>query len=205
MTDLSFPLLEVRLPTFFMASRSLGSRLLLQSFDVRTLKYVHEKYPNIRLLYLVDKSAGSYGEAMARIGFTPYAISPDFPMITQDFVSKAKAEGMRVIPYTVDTKEATLKMKRPHNAVAGRIDTITHYTYRKAVFRIWDTAFCMAKGRHLLSQSPLLRPLLTRHAQVSRWRKPCNTLEYPAEVAVRLETNALRYSLERHVAVDGGV
>ncbi len=111
MTDLSFPLLEVRLPTFFMASRSLGSRLLLQSFDVRTLKYVHEKYPNIRLLYLVDKSAGSYGEAMARIGFTPYAISPDFPMITQDFVSKAKAEGMRVIPYTVDTKEATLKMK----------------------------------------------------------------------------------------------
>ena len=108
-----------------LASRSLGSRLLLQSFDVRTLKYVHEKYPNIRLLYLVDKSAGSYGEAMARIGFTPYAISPDFPMITQDFVSKAKAEGMRVKPYTVDTKEATLKMKE-----AGVDAIITNYPDR---------------------------------------------------------------------------
>ena len=94
-----------------LASRSLGSRLLLQSFDVRTLKYVHKRWPNIRLLYLVDKSVGSYDEAMHRLGFTPYAISPDFPMINAEFVEKAKADGMRVIPYTVDTEDEAVKMK----------------------------------------------------------------------------------------------
>lgn len=87
-----------------LSSRSLGSRLLLQCFDIRTLKYIHEKYPNIRLLYLIDKSAGTYDEAMKRLGFKPYAISPDFPLITADFVSRAHKDGMRVIPYTVDSK-----------------------------------------------------------------------------------------------------
>lgn len=110
-----------------LASRSLGSRLLLQSFDVRTLKYVHEKYPNVRLLYLVDKSVGGYDEAMRRLGFTPYAISPDFPMIDADFVSRAKADGMRVIPYTVDSEKEALRMKE-----AGVDAIITNYPDRMA-------------------------------------------------------------------------
>ena len=108
-----------------LASRSLGSRLLLQSFDVRTLKYVHERWPNIRLLYLVDKSVGSYDEAMGRLGFTPYAISPDFPMINADFVKKAHADGMRVIPYTVDREKDAVKMKE-----AGVDAIITNYPDR---------------------------------------------------------------------------
>ncbi len=108
-----------------LASRSLGSRLLLQSFDVRTLKYVHERWPNIRLLYLVDKSTGSYDEAMSRLGFTPYAISPDFPMINADFVKKAHADGMRVIPYTVDREKDAVKMKE-----AGVDAIITNYPDR---------------------------------------------------------------------------
>ena len=108
-----------------LASRSLGSRLLLQSFDVRTLKYVHERWPNIRLLYLVDKSVGSYDEAMSRLGFTPYAISPDFPMINADFVKKAHADGMRVIPYTVDREKDAVKMKE-----AGVDAIITNYPDR---------------------------------------------------------------------------
>lgn len=110
-----------------LASRSLGSRLLLQSFDVRTLKYVHEKYPNVRLLYLVDKSVGGYDEAMRRLGFTPYAISPDFPVIDADFVSRAKADGMRVIPYTVDSEKEALRMK-----AAGVDAIITNYPDRMA-------------------------------------------------------------------------
>ena len=108
-----------------LASRSLGSRLLLQSFDVRTLKYVHKRWPNIRLLYLVDKSVGSYDEAMRRLGFTPYAISPDFPVINAEFVEKAKADGMRVIPYTVDTEDEAVKMKE-----AGVDAIITNYPDR---------------------------------------------------------------------------
>lgn len=92
-------------------SRSLGSRLLLQSFDLRTLKYVHETYPNVRLLYLIERSAKNYDEAMKRLGFVPYAISPDSPMVTPGFMSKAKAAGMRVIPYTVDAEKEAKRLE----------------------------------------------------------------------------------------------
>ena len=108
-----------------LSSRSLGSRLLLQCFDIRTLKYIHEKYPNIRLLYLIDKSAGTYDEAMKRLGFKPYAISPDFPLITADFVSRAHKDGMRVIPYTVDSKADAQRV-----AGAGVDAIITNYPDR---------------------------------------------------------------------------
>ena len=92
---------------------------------MRTLKYVHERWPNIRLLYLIDKSVGSYDEAMGRLGFTPYAISPDFPMINADFVKKAHADGMRVIPYTVDREKDAVRMKE-----AGVDAIITNYPDR---------------------------------------------------------------------------
>lgn len=105
-----------------LSSRYLGSRLLLQSFDVRTLKYVHSKYPDIRLLYLIDSKAGSYDKAMSRLGFVPYAIGPDCSMVSPALVSKAKAAGMRVIPYTVDTKAETQKMVK-----AGVNAIITNY------------------------------------------------------------------------------
>lgn len=108
-----------------LSSRNLGSRLLLQSFDVRTLKYVHSKYPDIRLLYLVDNTSGGYDKAMKTLGFVPYAIGPDYPMVSATFVSKAKAAGMRVIPYTVDTKAVAQKMVR-----AGVDAIITNYPDR---------------------------------------------------------------------------
>ena len=92
-------------------SRSLGSRLLLQSFDLRTLKYVHEKYPNVHILYLINRSSKSYDEAMKRLGFTPYAISADSPMINKDFLKKAKSAGMRVIPYTVDMEKEAQRLE----------------------------------------------------------------------------------------------
>ena len=89
------------------------------------MKYIHEKYPNIRLLYLIDKSAGTYDEAMKRLGFKPYAISPDFPLITADFVSRAHKDGMRVIPYTVDSKADAQRV-----AGAGVDAIITNYPDR---------------------------------------------------------------------------
>ena len=105
-----------------LGSRNLGARLLLQSFDVRTLKYVHSKYPSARLLYLIDSTSGTYDKAMAVLGFVPYAIGPDYTMVNSAFVSKAKSAGMRVIPYTVDNKADAQKMVK-----AGVNAIITNY------------------------------------------------------------------------------
>ncbi len=46
-------------------------------------------------------------------------------MINAEFVEKAKADGMRVIPYTVDTEDEAVKMKE-----AGVDAIITNYPDR---------------------------------------------------------------------------
>lgn len=108
-----------------LSTRNLGSRLLVQSFDVRTLKYLHDKYPQMRLLYLIDNTSGGYDAAMTKLGFVPYAVGPDYPMVNAAFVAKAKTAGMRVIPYTVDTKADAQKMVK-----AGVNAIITNYPDR---------------------------------------------------------------------------
>lgn len=85
-------------------SRHLGSRLLLQSFDLRTLKYVHENWPNVRLLYLVSDTDGTYRQCIDRLGFKPYAISNDYKATDRAFIEAAHADGVGVIPYTVDDR-----------------------------------------------------------------------------------------------------
>jgi len=92
-------------------SRSLGSRLLLQSFDLRTLRYVHEKWPNVHLLYLTEKESGTYQQAIKALGFKPFAISDDSPYTDKAFVEAAHTDGVGVIPYTVDDKAEAQRLK----------------------------------------------------------------------------------------------
>ena len=40
-------------------------------FDPRTLNYLHERYPSVRLSYLVEDSVASFEEMMSRLDFTP--------------------------------------------------------------------------------------------------------------------------------------
>ena len=62
---------------------------------------------------------------MTKLGFVPYAVGPDYSMVNAAFVAKAKSAGMRVIPYTVDTKADAQKMVK-----AGVNAIITNYPDR---------------------------------------------------------------------------
>ena len=55
----------------------------MQSFDVRTLKYLHAKYPQMRLLYLIDNTSGGYDAAMTKLGFVLMPSVPTIPWSTQ--------------------------------------------------------------------------------------------------------------------------
>lgn len=91
-------------------SRYLGSRLIIQSFDIRTLKYIHQKYPNVRIHYLVGQSAGTFWNAIERLGFMPEAITPEHKMVTPDFVAAAKKAGVKVIVWTVNSEADAKRM-----------------------------------------------------------------------------------------------
>lgn len=79
-------------------------RFTLQSFDTRALEYMHSQYPSIKLSYLVE-TKGSLKKHLEKLSFTPAVYSPDFTLLSKKDIDAAHKLGMRVIPWTVNTKE----------------------------------------------------------------------------------------------------
>jgi glycerophosphoryl diester phosphodiesterase len=108
-------------------------RVVIQSFDFRVLKYIHENYPKIRLAALVENTK-SIDANLKALGFIPEIYSPAYQLLSADKVkylhSKKPSNGngnghgkgngnangkkLRVIPWTVNEikdMEALKKMK----------------------------------------------------------------------------------------------
>ena len=92
-------------------SKELGYRVIVQSFDVRTLEYLRSKYPSLCLSYLVEDSTMSFEEQMDKLNFVPQYYSPESRMLNAETVAKAHEMGMQVLPWTVDDMQEALRMK----------------------------------------------------------------------------------------------
>ncbi len=84
-------------------AKNLGKRLTIQSFDVRPLQLIHKQYPDIALSYLTANPK-SLTENLALLGFTPPIYSPYYKTVTSETVKASHQQGMRIIPWTVNTK-----------------------------------------------------------------------------------------------------
>lgn len=80
-------------------------RFILQSFDVRVLKYLHAKYPEISLSYLVEEKKVKAVDVKKILGFIPQVFSIDFNLLTYEDIPLYHDQGMRIVPWTVNTKE----------------------------------------------------------------------------------------------------
>ncbi|MEJ7767051.1 MAG: glycerophosphodiester phosphodiesterase family protein [Chitinophagaceae bacterium] len=80
------------------------SRTTVQSFDIRPLRYLHAKHPSIVLSYLVEK-AGTLQSQLDKLGFVPETYSPQLSFVTQELVKQCHEQGMKIIPWTVNTTE----------------------------------------------------------------------------------------------------
>lgn len=89
----------------FLHSKQLDDRLVVQSFDVRALNYMHEKYPEFILSYLVDAKAPDFETYMAKLKFTPQWLSPHHSITDETLVQKCHERGMKIVPWTVDNPE----------------------------------------------------------------------------------------------------
>ena len=104
-------------------------RVVIQSFDIRVLQYVHKKYPEVRLSFLVD-NLKSIDENLQDLGFRPSIYSPDYKLLSKDEVQHCHALSMRVIPWTVNEVNDMLELKN------WNVDGfITDYPDRAAKFR----------------------------------------------------------------------
>lgn len=86
-------------------SRNIGDRFLVKSFDMRPLKYLHKRHPEVVVAYLADRKR-TLQENIDSLGFVPHIYSPNQGLMTKELVEECKARGIKIIPWTVNSKEA---------------------------------------------------------------------------------------------------
>lgn len=118
--------------------KGIKKRTIIQSFDVRTLKILHQLEPQLPLSLLVSgkmvlseeqlkkyglsqqevaeyfkkisESKGGLEEDLNNLGFVPAIYSPYYTGVDAQLVKKVHEKKMRIIPWTVDKKEDMLAL-----------------------------------------------------------------------------------------------
>ena len=91
--------------------KKIADRVIIQSFDARSLKVVSEKYPSIKLSYLIDVGDTIPLKNFKKLlGFRPDIISPDYSLLTQQITDALHQQKIQIIPWTVDDIEAAKKL-----------------------------------------------------------------------------------------------
>ncbi|MEI9956910.1 MAG: glycerophosphodiester phosphodiesterase [Ferruginibacter sp.] len=92
--------------------KGIAARVIIQSFDMRTLQYLHQHYPALKTALLVEgKTNSSFRKQMKDLGFIPTIYSPEFIMVTDDLIKKCHSKKMKIIPWTVDDKAKIAELK----------------------------------------------------------------------------------------------
>lgn len=92
--------------------KGIGPRTVIQSFDKRTIQYINKHYPQIKTSYLIDgKNKNSIEQLVSDLGFKPFIISPFYKLVDQNFVKNAHDLGIKVVPWTANTKEEITKLE----------------------------------------------------------------------------------------------
>lgn len=99
-------------------SKNLGDRLLIESFDDRVLNYIHKKYPQVELCYLVDTECGSFKDFMSLLDFTPRWIGLQYEMADSALIEQAREAGMLVAIWDVNDVQFIKQL------LTARVDSI---------------------------------------------------------------------------------
>lgn len=86
--------------------KGIAERVIIQSFDFRTLKIMHQKYPSVKtaaLIELTDKRR--VDEQLKELGFTPTIYSPEASLVSKELITHCHKISMKVIPWTVNDKD----------------------------------------------------------------------------------------------------
>jgi glycerophosphoryl diester phosphodiesterase len=95
----------VKLLMEVITAKKITPYVVIQSFDKRTLQVLHARYPNVRTSYLVDGKGRSLKQDLDELGFVPFVYSPAYKLVTAQMVKDCHAQGIKIVPWTVNTKE----------------------------------------------------------------------------------------------------
>ena len=83
--------------------KNLEDYVIIQSFDFRTLRYLHQNYPSIRTAMLIQGSdKRKLSEQLTELGYIPDIYSPEYGLVTRELIDKCHQQNIKVIPWTVN-------------------------------------------------------------------------------------------------------
>ncbi len=84
----------------------------IQSFDFRSLQYLHQHYPDVQTAMLIeDDDKTPFEEQLKKLGFTASIYSPHYSLVTTELVKQCHEKNMRLIPWTVNDKKEIERLK----------------------------------------------------------------------------------------------
>jgi len=94
------------------SAKKIEDRVTIQSFDRRTLQYLHKKYPTIKTALLVEAlDRNSFRKQLKDLGFTPTVYSPNQALVNANLITECHQRNIQIIPWTVNDKKQILKFK----------------------------------------------------------------------------------------------
>ena len=82
--------------------KKIAHRVTLQSFDIRTLQYLHQVYPKAKTGLLVDEKI-DFEVNIAELGFKPTVYGPYAVLVGKGLVERCHEAGVKIVPWTVNT------------------------------------------------------------------------------------------------------
>ncbi len=93
--------------------RKAEGRVIIQSFDPRTLQIVHRQYPRIKTALLIeDFDKRTLAQQLKDLGFTPTIYSPAYSLVTPALLGDCHRKKIKVIPWTVDDKQEVERLTK---------------------------------------------------------------------------------------------
>ncbi|MCW3091905.1 MAG: glycerophosphodiester phosphodiesterase [Ferruginibacter sp.] len=94
-------------------SKGIENRVIIQSFDFRTLQIVHKNSPAIKTAMLIeDYDKRSLEQQLASLGYVPTIYSPEQSLINKDLIDACHNKNIKVIPWTVNNLEKINELKQ---------------------------------------------------------------------------------------------
>ncbi|MEI6947398.1 glycerophosphodiester phosphodiesterase [Paraflavisolibacter sp. H34] len=84
-------------------AKGITDRVIIQSFDGRTLQHLHRQYPSVKTSLLVEEpDRATPEEQFKKLGFVPHIYSPEYTLVDGSVVAACHRMGVRVLPWTVN-------------------------------------------------------------------------------------------------------
>ena len=95
--------------------KKVSDKTTIQSFDARTIRLVNKLFPEVKTSFLIGFSdKRTPNEIVKDLGFKPDIISPEFKLVNPSFLKACKKEKMKVVVWTVNSKEDIKHMSDLH-------------------------------------------------------------------------------------------